>query len=136
VADDNRLENLRILCPNCNATRDSHCGRKNRLPVEPRPCLHCGEPFLPKRARHRYCGPACGQRAPSRPGPRPDSRRVERPPYEQLLAELEATSWLAVGRRYGVSDNAVRKWIRQYERDRERATGGGPEDAAGGALPS
>jgi transposase-like protein len=24
-------------------------------------------------------------------------------------------SWLAVGRKYGVSDNAVRKWVRWYE---------------------
>ena len=28
-------------------------------------------------------------------------------------------SWLAVGRKYGVSDNAVRKWMRWYERDAE-----------------
>lgn len=25
VRNDNRLENLRILCPNCNATLDTHC---------------------------------------------------------------------------------------------------------------
>lgn len=31
VAIDNRLENLRIVCPNCAATLDTHCGRKNRL---------------------------------------------------------------------------------------------------------
>jgi hypothetical protein len=36
VATDNRLENLRIVCPNCAATLDTHCGRKNRLPREPR----------------------------------------------------------------------------------------------------
>jgi hypothetical protein len=52
--------------------------------------------------------------------PVPQSRKVERPPYEQLLEEIEATSYLAVGRKYGVSDNAVRKWIRWYERQRER----------------
>jgi transposase-like protein len=26
-------------------------------------------------------------------------------------------SWLAVGRKYGVSDNAVRKWVRWYDHD-------------------
>lgn len=26
VHDDNRLQNLRIVCPNCNATLDTHCG--------------------------------------------------------------------------------------------------------------
>jgi hypothetical protein len=30
VPDDNRLENLRIACPNCAATFDTHCGRTNR----------------------------------------------------------------------------------------------------------
>jgi transposase-like protein len=48
---------------------------------------------------------------------------VSRPPYEQLLAEIEATSYVAVGRKYGVSDNAVRKWVRFYERERERVRG-------------
>jgi transposase-like protein len=28
-------------------------------------------------------------------------------------------TFAAVGRKYGVSDNAVRKWLRWYERDRE-----------------
>jgi transposase-like protein len=42
---------------------------------------------------------------------------VERPPREQLLAEIAATSWSAVGRKYGVSDNAVRKWVRMYARE-------------------
>ena len=45
------------------------------------------------------------------------ARKVERPPYEQLVREIEASSYVAVGRRYGVSDNAIRKWIRAYERE-------------------
>jgi transposase-like protein len=48
----------------------------------------------------------------------PALRTVERPQYEQLLAELAASSYLAVGRKYGVSDNAIRKWVRAYERER------------------
>ena len=47
-------------------------------------------------------------------------RKVVRPPYEQLTSEIKATSYLAVGRKYGVSDNAVRKWVRFYERQMER----------------
>jgi hypothetical protein len=48
-------------------------------------------------------------------------RLVSRPPYKQLLAEVAATNWTAVGRKYGVSDNAIRKWVRDYERDRAAA---------------
>ena len=37
-----------------------------------------------------------------------------------MLREIEGTSYLAVGRKYGVSDNAIRKWVRWYEREAER----------------
>jgi hypothetical protein len=40
VATDNRLENLRIVCPNCAATFDTHCGRNLRL-VNDRVCEAC-----------------------------------------------------------------------------------------------
>jgi transposase-like protein len=48
-----------------------------------------------------------------------DQRRVERPPYDQLLTEIECHGHVAVGCKYGVSDNAVRKWVRFYERQKE-----------------
>jgi transposase-like protein len=45
---------------------------------------------------------------------------VERPSNEQLTVDVHSMSLVAVGRKYGVSDNAVRKWIRWYEHDRAR----------------
>jgi len=45
-----------------------------------------------------------------------NSRKVKnRPPLSQLLKEVEETSYTAVGRKYGVSDNAIRKWIKSYQ---------------------
>lgn len=130
VRDDHRLENLRMVCPNCAATLDTHCGRRNRIRRAKVRCLHCDKAFVPGYASQRYCSRACGVRwdrsacRSGKPGtrgvPKPEERRVERPPYEQLLAEIEATNYLAVGRKYGVSDNAVRKWVRFYERQMER----------------
>ena len=117
VATDNRLENLQIVCPNCAATLDTHCGRnlpRHDVEVE---CGRCGKPFVRVRPEQRYCSRACGTRYPRVPGARLASRKVERPPYEQLVREIEASSYVAVGRRYGVSDNAIRKWIRAYERE-------------------
>lgn len=90
IPDDNRLANLRIVCPNCAAT------------------LSCGSRWDRARLRGRA---------------QTHLRKAERPPYEQLLAEIEATGYCAVGRKYGVSDNAVRKWVRFYERERERRSG-------------
>lgn len=117
VADDHRLENLRIVCPNCAATFDTHCGRQNRLPEVERACLHCGELFRVRQRTQRYCSRPCAIHAP-KPGNRLARRRVERPPYEQLVAEVAELGWRAVGRKYGVSDNAIRKWVRGYERER------------------
>jgi len=115
VRDDHRLENLRIVCPNCNATLDTHCGRSARVhPIE-RECALCSRTFRPNYGAQRYCSRACGSRSSPSRGPRPGQRRVERPPYAQLVAEVSAEGWSATGRRYGVSDNAVKKWARQYE---------------------
>ena len=115
VADDHRLENLRIVCPNCAATLDTHCGRQNRREAI---CERCETPFRPERSGQRFCSKSCGIRAGSGHGPRPERRKVARPPYAQLVREVHALGWSGVGRRYGVSDNAVRKWVRQYERER------------------
>jgi HNH endonuclease len=126
VSNDNRLENLRILCPNCAATLDTHCGRKLRLvPVD---CAVCGREFRPRYSKQRYCSRDCGQRwlrtGAHRAGarqPRPAARKVPRPTYEQLQQDLATMSVAAVGRKYGVSDNAIRKWMRWYEQAREVA---------------
>jgi hypothetical protein len=113
VWNDNRLENLRIVCPNCNATLDTHCGKLLRKPRERGSCELCGAEFEKKYRRQRFCSRRCGVRRTSAA-----HRRVERPPYERLMSEIEETSYLAVGRKYGVSDNAIRKWVRAYERER------------------
>ena len=110
VPDDNRLENLRIVCPNCAATLATHCGRNVK---RTRQCAVCGEEFSPRGPRQRYCSRRCGGRSPANAA----RRRAVRPSYEVLVAEVAARGWAAVGRRYGVSDNAVRKWVRHYERE-------------------
>jgi hypothetical protein len=125
---DHRLENLRIVCANCAATFDTHCGRN--LPRERR-CVGCHATFAPRTIQQRYCSFRCfsvtrtrdaGKPSPSSTigVPHEERRKVKRPPYDQLLREIEETSYVAVGRKYGVSDNAIRKWIRWCEREAER----------------
>jgi hypothetical protein len=122
VATDNRLENLRIVCPNCASTLDTHCGRNLRL-TQDRVCEACGTTYRPRAVEQRFCSLRCGQRheRPHLRVPHPERRKVPRPTYAQLKEDLSHMSWLAVGRKYGVSDNAVRKWVRWYERDAEAA---------------
>jgi hypothetical protein len=120
VATDNRLENLRIVCPNCASTLDTHCGR-NLLLIKDRVCEECGASYRTGHVDQRFCSLYCGRHheRPQTRVPRPESRKVPRPTYHQLKEDLAHMSWVAVGRKYGVSDNAVRKWVRWYERDAE-----------------
>ncbi len=116
VPDDNRLENLRIACPNCAATFETHCGRKNRLPRRVRECARCGQRF-PRTSPSSAIAPGNVAAATTTgtealcclPG------RSQGPPYEQLIEETADMGFSAVGRKYGVSGNAVRKWIHWYE---------------------
>ena len=134
VSTDNRLENLRVVCPNCAATLETHCGRKNAFRRVESNCARCGKPFLVKHPRQRYCSRQCGTRwdrsqnhgRGSMGTPRISARKEKRPPHEQLVREVDEHGYLAVGRKYGVSDNAIRKWIRQYERERAIAEGRDP----------
>ena len=42
-------------------------------------------------------------------------RKVDRPPNKYLKKEVEKLGYSKTGRNYGVSDNAVRKWLKFYE---------------------
>src|SRR3954452_17854692 len=123
VHDDHRLENLRILCPNCNATLDTHCGKHKTRKHHDRACPACGETFRPSNGGQRYCSNSCAGRGEASRRAQLAQRRVERPPDDQLVAEIEALGYLAVGRKYGVSDNAFRKWRRAYEAETESTAG-------------
>jgi len=46
--------------------------------------------------------------------PKLNARKVERPSLIQLEKDLRELSCKAVGRKYGVTDNSIRKWIRLY----------------------
>jgi hypothetical protein len=121
LSDDNRLENLRIVCPNCAATLDTHCAKARRVVRAEEQCLRCGAAFHPKYRDQRYCSRECGSRWDRAGIPRPEARKVDRPPYPQLIREVRALGYSATGRRYGVTDNAIRKWVRAYEREQQRA---------------
>lgn len=55
---------------------------------------------------------------------RPESRRVVRPSSEDLIKMILSMSWCAIARKYGVTDNAVRKWAKWYGINIERLNAG------------
>jgi hypothetical protein len=122
IPDDNRLSNLRIVCPNCAATLETHCGRKNRRPD--RTCRMCGITYQPKRSAQQYCSRSCGQRVGKEAGL--NRRLADRPSHEELIRLIDEFGYVGVGRMFGVSDNAIRKWVRFYERERADEEGRDP----------
>lgn len=108
---NNTLENLKILCPNCHAKTPTYRGKNKRnkktnsktiKEKHPHFCSSCGV-TLSGKSKTGLCKLCCSI----------SQRKVERPPVEQLTKEVEESSYLAVGRKYGVSDNTIRKWLKQ-----------------------
>jgi hypothetical protein len=111
VRDDNRLENLRIVCANCNATLETHCGRQTRIVRDPRTCVRCETIFVPRHDGQTHCSRYCGSRHTNRYVP---PQRADRPPLEELLKDIATIGYEAIGRVHGVTGNAVRNWVKAY----------------------
>lgn len=101
VHDDNRLENLRFLCPNCNSQTETFAGKHLPKPKKERFCKGCGA-RITRYSKSGFCV-SCANH---------NQRTVERPSREELEQLVEAHGYCAVGRMFGVSDNAIRKWLR------------------------
>ena len=67
-------------------------------------CDYCGKQF--ETYNKKFCSMKCSHMA---------SRKVKRPDEQQLLQEIESSSWKAIGRKYGVCDNTIRRWARGYD---------------------
>jgi hypothetical protein len=48
---------------------------------------------------------------------RKNQRKVERPSKETLLKDRETMNFVEIGKKYGVRDNTIRKWLKQYAKD-------------------
>ncbi len=98
VRDDNRKENLRLLCPNCNSQTKTFCGRRLKKKWF---CKKCNG-LRDKSSQSQLCKKCLDI----------EKRKTDRPSKEQLIQEVKETNYCAVGRKYGVSDNAIRKWLK------------------------
>jgi very-short-patch-repair endonuclease len=76
----------------------------------------CGNPNCSKlHSNPKYCSKQC-YGLDIRYISRLNCRKVERPSYEELKKDVWDNGYSAVGRKYGVSDNSIRKWIKYYEK--------------------
>jgi hypothetical protein len=130
---NNTLENLRILCPNCHSQTDTFCGKKEKII---RKCNQCEKKISKSSETGLCCSCAAKNRYKKEFDPNIykcskcgkgiagkgktglclncvnyKNRIIEHPSIEILLKEIEETNFCVVGRKYGVSDNTIRKWI-------------------------
>lgn len=106
--NDDRLENLRFLCPNCDSQTETFCGRNRaKGKVRTKPCLDCGAPTTGNRCR------SCGTKY--RHKFRPQPTKIVWPAVEELQTQIKASNMLRVARGLGVSDNALRKHLARYK---------------------
>jgi len=93
INNDNRLNNLRLLCPNCHSQTKTYGGKRFKKTYH----CECGKE---KDKYSKLCN-TCDKF---------NKRKVERPSHEELIKEIKEFGYSATGRKYGVSDNAIRKW--------------------------
>lgn len=99
--NNNNLENLQLLCPNCHSQTDNYCGSANSN-LTKYYCKDCGREITKKAT---YC-PICAAK---------HNRKIERPSLEQLIEDYKVLkSYVKVGEKYGVKDNSVKKWFIAY----------------------
>lgn len=110
---DNRIENLRILCPNCHTQTDTFCSKRRGAVVQPagdtilkrstvvrsnRPGPTCGS--CGKKSRGEYCKPCFNMNR---------TTKITWPTNEELLDRLAKSNYTKLAKELGVSDNAIRK---------------------------
>lgn len=102
---DNRLENLRWVCGNCNMQLDTTNGKNKSIKLhELNYCIDCGKPISKKAKRCLTCNGKNNR-------PKTNPKQVSR---EELKSLLRTTPFTQIGKIYGVSDNAIRKWCEKY----------------------
>lgn len=138
------LKKCVALCKNCHAEHhnpacdvsnlifgESDANRiLNRdIPVGPTKtggCQSCGAEVFGTKFCSRFCRAI-------------PTRKVLRPSKEELQKDLGTLNWSKIGRKYGVSDNAVRKWAKAYNLPRRAYAHGEQTDSKsvfGGSNPS
>lgn len=105
---NNDFNNLELLCPTCHALESNNSGagtlfnktqqNKSKKVLVKYYCTECGL-LLSEKTKTGMCN-SCY---------RASTRTVDRPDKYQLATEIIELGFMAVGRKYGVTDNAIRK---------------------------
>lgn len=111
---DNSIENLMIICPNCHAQTENYCGKN----MDKRKINKKEPKIRVKKTKLCICGSKINKLSKfCRPCSYLLSRKIARPTIETLINDIQSMSMCAIGKKYGVTDNAIRKWCKDYKID-------------------
>lgn len=97
ISNDNRLENLRIVCPHCHSQFETNGSKK----LKKKYYCECGNE---KHKLSKKCKKCSKQ---------PKKFEISKEELERLI-KVEKVPFTKIGKMFGVSDNAVRKRARKY----------------------
>lgn len=97
---NNIATNLRFVCPNCHSQFPTSKNIKQKRPSK---YCKCGNVI-------NKLSISCSQCTRVLQGIK--FRKATRPSLDILKKEIEELGYCGVGRKYGVSDNAIRKWLK------------------------
>lgn len=101
VNDDNRLSNLRLLCPNCNSQTKTFC-RGTWAKPEPKRCKNCNIEISKKSVRCSKCDGLSKR----------NQHKINWPDdFNLVLDNYRKYGFAATGRLYNCSDKAVKKFL-------------------------
>ena len=112
--NDDRLENLRWVCPNCDRQLDTFAGRNQYIYIDNKPiikekkcnyCIDCGKEILLSSTRCPECSTKMNGLK---------QRKVERPSRNEFKQMIRTIPFLQIGKKYSMTDNGVRKWCDSY----------------------
>lgn len=99
------LDKCILICSNCHMEIHYNEDGIKINSITERECEFCENRFFPNDIFQKYCSEKCCNLS---------NRKVERPTKEELETMIEKASWKEIGKSFGVSDNCVRKWAKQY----------------------
>lgn len=112
---NNEFSNLKLLCPNCHTLTPNYKSKnKKDGNLKPKTLKELYPEYF-KEPEIKYCN--CGKLIKPHANMcvecyRLSTRKVERPPINELLEEIQVLGYKGAGSKYNVSDNAIRKWIK------------------------